>query len=169
PTLSPDGNTVAYSVRVKDSWDIYSQRVGGRNATSLINDPQRDEGAPGFSPDGSLIAFHVSSGNGGIFVAGATGESVRRLTDVGFDPAWSPDAKQIAFATEEITDPSARMGDSALYVVAAAGGTPRRVVEGDGVQPSWSPSRERLVYWSNTGGQRDIYTVAATGGTRVAV
>jgi eukaryotic-like serine/threonine-protein kinase len=169
PSLSPDGSSIAYSARVNGSLNIYSQRVGGRNATPIVNDPERDEGGAAYSPDGSLIAFHESDDLGGIFVAGATGESVRRVTDVGFDPAWSPDAKQVAFATEEITDPSARMGDSALYVVAAAGGTPRRVVEGDGVQPSWSPSRERLVYWSNTGGQRDIYTVAAAGGTRVAV
>ena len=106
---------------------------------------------------------------GGIFVAGATGESVRRITDIGFDPAWSPDGKQIAFGTEEIVDPASRLGDSTLYIVDAAGGALRKVVDGDGVQPSWSPSGQRIVYWSNTGGQRDIYTVAAGGGPRVAV
>jgi Tol biopolymer transport system component len=169
PSLSPDGTTVAYSARVNGSWNIYSQRVGGRNATPIVNDPQRDERGAAYSPEGSLIAFHESDDLGGIFAAGATGESVRRVTEVGFDPAWSPDATQIAFATEEITHPAVRMGDSTLSVVAAAGGTPRRVVEGDAVQPSWSPSGERLVYWSNTGGQRDIYTVAAAGGPRIAV
>ena len=169
PSLSPDGSTVAYSVRVNGSWDIHSQRVGGRNATPIVNDPQRDEGGPAFSLDGSLIAFHESDDVGGIFVAGATGESVRRVTDIGFHPAWSPDGKQIAFASEEIVDPASRTGDSTLYVVPAAGGTPRKLVEGDGAQPSWSPSGQRIVYWSNTGGQRDIYTVAAGGGPRVAV
>src|SRR4051812_26766311 len=29
PSMSPDGSTVAYAVRVNDSWDIYTQRVGG--------------------------------------------------------------------------------------------------------------------------------------------
>jgi eukaryotic-like serine/threonine-protein kinase len=169
PTLSPDGGTVAYAVRVGGSWDIYAQRVGGRNATALVNDPQRDERAPAFSPDGSRLAFHDGSGDGGIFVAGATGESVRRVTDVGFDPAWSPDGKSLAFATEEVDKPASRKGDSSIYIVDAAGGTPRKVVDGDGVQPSWSPAGDRLVYWSNTGGQRDIYTVAVAGGPRVAV
>jgi Tol biopolymer transport system component len=169
PSLSPDGSTVIYSTRVNGSWDIYSQRVGGRNATPILNEPQRDEGGAAFAPDGSLIAFHESDEVGGIFIAGATGESVRRVTDVGFDPAWSPDGKQIAFGTEEIVDPASRLGDSTLHVVDAAGGSARKVVEGDGVQPSWSPSGQRIAYWSNTGGQRDIYTVAAGGGTRVPV
>ena len=169
PTISPDGRPVAYSTRVNGNWDIYSQRVGGRNATPVVNDPQRDEGGAAFSPDGSLIAFHESDDVGGIFMAGATGESVRRVTEVGFEPAWSPDGKQIAFGTEEIVDPAARLGDSTVHIVEVAGGSPRRVVDGDAVQPSWSPSGQRLVYWSNTGGQRDIYTVAAAGGTRVPV
>jgi len=52
-------------------------------------------------------------------------------------------------------------------VVEATGGTPRKLVEGDAVQASWSPSNDRIVYWSNNGGQRDLFTVAASGGTRV--
>jgi len=169
PTLSPDGTTVAFAMRVNDSWGIYAQRVGGRNATPIVNDPKRNEGGPAYSPDGSLIAFHESDEDGGIFVAGATGESVRRVTDTGFDPAWSPDGKQIAYSTEEVRDPSARQTVSAVYVVDAAGGTPRRLVEGDGIQPSWSPSGQRIVYWSNNGGQRDLFSVAAKGGERLAI
>src|SRR5688572_2759044 len=169
PTLSPDGTTVAYAMRVNGSWDIYAQRVGGRNATPIVNDPQRDEKGAAFSPDGSQIAFHIADATGGIFIAGATGESVRRVTETGFDPAWSPDGKQIAYGTEEVNDPSSRLGESRLYVVGVSGGAPRKLVDGDGVQPSWSPSGARIVYWSNIGGQRDIYTIASTGGTPVPV
>ncbi len=167
PTLSPDGSTVAYVMRVNGSWDIYGQRVGGRNATPIVNDPKRDEGGPAYSPDGSLIAFHESDDEGGIFIAGATGESVRRLTDFGFNPAWSPDGKRIAFSTEEVREPSQRLTISGLYVVDAGGGTPRKIVEGDAIQPSWSPANDWIVYWSNNGAQRDIFTVAAAGGPRI--
>jgi Tol biopolymer transport system component len=167
PALSPDGTTVAYAARVNDSWDIFTQRVGGRNATPILNDPQRNETSPAFSPDGASIAFHESDVDGGIFIAGATGESVRRLTDFGFHPAWSPDGKHIAFTTEEIFDPSGRQGEATLYVVDVAGGQPRKIVDGDAAQPSWSPSGDRIVYWSTTGGQRDLFTVAAAGGQRI--
>jgi Tol biopolymer transport system component len=33
---------------------------------------------------------------------GATGESVRRLTNFGYNPAWSPDGKEIAWATQGV-------------------------------------------------------------------
>ena len=167
PALSPDGTTVAYAMSVNGSWGIYAQRVGGRNATAIVDDPKRDEGAPAYSPDGTQIAFHESDEDGGIFIAGATGESVRRVTDAGFDPAWSNDGKKIAYSTEEVRDPSARQTTSELHVVDAAGGAPRKIVDGDAIEPSWSPTNDRIVYWSNNGGQRDIFTVSATGGTRV--
>jgi len=110
------------------------------------------------------LAFHEGDDVGGIFVAGATGESERRVTSFGFDPAWSPDGNQIVFATEEVFDPASRQGRSALYVVASTGGTPRKLVDGDGVQPSWSPSGQHIVYWCNEKGQRDLCIVAAAGG-----
>jgi serine/threonine protein kinase/Tol biopolymer transport system component len=169
PTISPDGTTVAYAVQVNGSWDIHAQRVGGRNATPIVNDPQRDEKGAAFSPDGTQLAFHSADATGGIFIAGATGESVRRVTNGGFDPAWSPDGTQIVYATEEVNDPASRLGNSTLYVASVSGGVPRKLVDGDGVQPAWSPSGVRIAYWSNVGGQRDLFTVAASGGAPVRV
>ncbi len=170
PSLSPDGTTVAYATQAQGTWDIYVQRVGGRRALPVAAEVERDEQAPAFSPDGSLIAYHDRGTSGGIFVAGATGESSRRLTDFGFHPAWSPDGRRIAFCTEEIANPYSRLGGSTLWIIEVSGGVPQEVKgTGDAVQPSWSPSGARIAYWSNTAGQRDIYTVPATGGARVAV
>jgi hypothetical protein len=54
--------------------------------------------------------------------------------------------------------------------VDVVGGPPRELEgTGDAAQPSWSPSGDRIAYWSNTGGQRDVYTVPSAGGARVAV
>jgi TolB protein len=169
PALSPDGGTVAFVMRQGRRWGIYALRVGGRNHTAIVTDPDRDFRGPAYSPDGASIAFHDAAGAGGIFVAGATGESVRRVTDSGFDPAWSPDGKRIAFASEETQEVASRLTVSTLYVVDAAGGAPKKLVDGDAVQPAWSPSGRRIVYWSNTDGQRDLFTVPADGGARVAI
>lgn len=164
PTISPDGNSIAYAARTKGTWDIFVQRVGGSNAIPVAADAERDESGPAFSPDGLAIAFHESDRDGGIFIAGATGESERRFTDFGFDPSWSPDGQQIVFATEEALDPYTRHSVSTLWIVAASGDSaPRKVSDGDAIQPAWSPSGRRIAYWRQAGGQRDVFTMAADG------
>ena len=169
PNISPDGGSFTFVSRSRGSWDVYVQRVGGRNPLLVAGDPARQEVWPRFSPDGRLIAFNESDIDGGIFLAGATGESERRLTDFGANPTWSPDGKQIAFASEDVVVPYDRAGTSTLWIVDVSGGSPRKISDGDAVQPAWSPSGRRIAGWSNTGGQRDLFTVAADGSDRVAV
>jgi Tol biopolymer transport system component len=102
---------------------------------------------------------------------GASGESVVRLTNFGQRPAWSPDGKQIVFQTDTWTYPTARPGVSSLWVVDAGGGEPRKISDGDAVQPAWSPHGTRIAYWAIPlgGGQRDLWTIPAQGGEPVAV
>jgi Tol biopolymer transport system component/tRNA A-37 threonylcarbamoyl transferase component Bud32 len=170
PSLSPDGKSVAYASRARGTSDIYVLRVGGRNPVLVAGDAEIAESGPAFAPDGQTIAYHHSGGTGGIFVSGATGESSRRLTDFGFHPAWSPDGKQIAFSTEELTSPYGRLSNSVLWVVDLAGGAPRKIQDADAAQPAWSPSGARIAFWANhSGGQRDLFTIPAGGGARVAV
>ena len=171
PTVSPDGASFAYSSASRGGWDIYVQRVGGRNATLVAGDPGRDEVWPAFSPDGKLIAFNQGGGKGGIFIVGATGESVRRLTDFGANPAWSPKGDRIVFCTEEVGSVYARNNVSDLWTVDVAGGAPVKlnIDKGDAIQPALSPSGARIAFWQNINGQRDIATVAADGGARVLV
>jgi serine/threonine protein kinase/Tol biopolymer transport system component len=169
PSISPDGVSVAYASTTKGTSDIYVQRIGGRNALLVAGDAGRDEAAPAFSPDGAAIAFHVKGGRGGIFITGATGESVRRVTDFGFHPAWSPDGQRLVFCTEQIVNPAGRSSASTLWIVDARGGAPTKLSDGDGVEPVWSPSGARIAYWAVDTGQRDLYTIPAAGGPRTAV
>jgi serine/threonine protein kinase/Tol biopolymer transport system component len=169
PSISPDGGSFAFVGRTGGSWDIFVQRVGGRNPLLVAGDSKRHEVWPRFSPDGRQIAFNESDVDGGIFIIGATGESERRLTDAGANPAWSPDGIRIAFASEEVLAPHDRVGTSTLWLVDASGGPPRKIYDGDAVQPAWSPSGKRIAFWGNAGGQRDLFTVTPEGGDLVAV
>lgn len=169
PSLSPDAKSFIYASRAAGKWDIYLQRVGGKNAINLTKDSLGNSTEPAFSPDGDRIAFHsdrgAPSGPGGIFVMGALGESVRRLTDFGFNPAWSPDGRQIVCATENTQiAPEDRATVSQLWTVDVATGQKRLLFQGDAVQPHWSPHGYRIAYWAQQAGQRDIFTVRADAG-----
>ena len=100
PSLSPDGKWIAYDGNQAGNADIYLQSVGGNNAIDLTKDSPEDDTPPAFSPDGEQIAFRSEREGGGIFVMGRTGESVRRITDGGYNPAWSPDGVKIVYATD---------------------------------------------------------------------
>jgi hypothetical protein len=168
PRLSPDGQTLLYVSRATGNADIYSVRVGGRNAVNLTADSKDDDWGPAFSSDGRQIAFRSERAGGGIFVMGATGESVRRLTDFGYDPAWSPDGTQIVVATEGIRQIGDRLDVSALWVVRVADGSKRLLTKGDAVQPAWSPDGVRIAFWSfnpapGSAVKRLLHSVPASG------
>ena len=170
PAVSPDGKSFVYVGGASGNEDVFVQRVGGRNPTNLTADsPGRDE-APAFSPDGEQIAFRSEREGGGLFVMGATGESVRRVTDFGFDPSWSPDGAELAVATEPVRDPTTRATVSEVWAVDVSTGKRRLVSRGDGVAPRWSPNGHRIAYWGLPAGksQRDVFTVAADGSQSTA-
>jgi len=175
PSLSPDGSFFLYASRAAGNWDIYLQRVGGRNAINLTKECPFDDTQPAFSPDGQRIAFRSERDGGGIFVMGATGESVMRVANLGYHPAWSPDGREIVCATVDFWRPDYRRSTgSRLYVVrleASSGSARQRLVSGpeDAVQPAWSPHGHRIAYWGLRGGNRDIWTLPARGGQPVPV
>ncbi|MCM2268718.1 MAG: protein kinase [Thermoanaerobaculia bacterium] len=165
PAISPDGEFVVFETNDGGDLDLFLLRVGGQRAIHLTEDAPADDHHPAFSPDGRFLAFRSERDGGGLFVMGATGESVRRLAGFGDNPAWSPDGREIVFATEGESDPHAREKVSELWVVPSAGGEPRRIFAGDAVQPAWSPGGHRIAFWRIQSGTgiRDVWTVAADG------
>ncbi|HET7452279.1 MAG TPA: protein kinase, partial [Thermoanaerobaculia bacterium] len=171
PSLSPAGTTFVFVATANGNKDVFLQRIGGRNAIDLTADSPADDDQPAFSPDGEQIAFRSERSGGGLFLMGATGESVRRLTTFGFNPSWSPDGSKIVFATEGVFDASIRETASELWTVDVATGEKRRIAADDAVQPSWSPHGGRIAYWGLPKGssRRTIWTIAAAGGVPVPV
>ncbi len=167
PTLSPDGRFVAFASNADGDWDIYLMRTSGGNPINLTAGSGEADLQPAFSPDGEKIAFRSERNGGGIFVMGATGESVIRVTDHGFNPAWTPDASELVFSTESVTEnPLSRAVESPLWAVNIATRVIRQLAEvTDGVQPSVSPDGKRVAYWGllPDTGQRDIWTVRIDG------
>ena len=170
PDISPDGRQIVFASRATGQSDVYLLRVGGARPINLTEGSPADDRQAAFSPDGERIAFRSERDGGGIFLMGSTGESVRRVTTAGYDPAWSPDGKSIAFATEGVLDPYARSSSiSALWTADMASGQAKQLFAGDAVQPAWSPDGQRIAYWANQNGQRDLWVIPAAGGTPVAL
>jgi Tol biopolymer transport system component/serine/threonine protein kinase len=165
-SISPDGKTIAYQAGVFGKRDVFLRRIGGGNPVNLTQSNQGDDIEPAFSPDGNHIAFRSSRDGGGIFLMGASGESVRRLTDFGYSPSWSPDEKKIICATEGVIDIMARSTTSQLWIIDVDTGEKKLLYKGDAVHPQWSPHGARIAFWglSGEGGQRDISTISVNGG-----
>jgi eukaryotic-like serine/threonine-protein kinase len=171
PSITPDGNLLVYARKEGDRSRLYLKRVGGGTTVDLLPNSFEGDSQPAVSPDGSQIAFRSERDGGGIFVMGLTGESVRRVTGFGFNPAWSPDGKDILCATDRIDDPLIRKGHpSQIYRVNLATNQRWLVHKGDAVQPSWSPHGFRIAYWETSrSGKRVIWTIPAGGGQAVRV
>ena len=172
PTLSPDGKNVVYVGDADGRLALYLLRVGGRKPTLLTVGSTTDDWQPAFSPDGERIAFRSERDGGGIFLMSPTGESVKRLTDFGFNPTWSPDGREIAVTSSTFFSPdSVGAPASGLWAVELATGKKRTVQhEVRALQPSWSPGGARIAFWAvrKGGGQRDLWTVAANGSEAAA-
>lgn len=172
PNFAPDGKSIVYAGDASGNRDIYLQRVGGANPRNLTPDSPLEDTQPAFSPDGERIIFRSSRDGGGIFLMGATGESVKRVTDFGFNPVWSPDGQHILVATDNVQSPDNRgVIPSQLWRVEVDTGNRQLITEGDAVQPSWSPHNHRIAYWSLSrgGGQRDIWTIGVSGAAAIKV
>jgi serine/threonine protein kinase len=173
PSLSPNGTFFVYQSRASGKWDIYLQRVGEKTPVNLSKGSSDDNSQPVFSPDGGRIAFRSERDGGGVMIMGARGENPKQVTRFGYNPSWSPDGAKIVFSTTGFTTPEYVPRGGPLAIVDLANNSIHEIEgTGDAFQPSWSPHGQRIAYWSRRGGgnpQRDIWTVASTGGQPVEV
>jgi eukaryotic-like serine/threonine-protein kinase len=172
PSLSPDGKWLVYAADAGvTNRHIYLQSVNGQNPLDLTRDSTADDDQPAFSPDGELIAFRSSRDGGGIFVMGRTGEAARRVTRLGFNPSWSPDGTQLAFATASFALYPQNPAPGELWTVTVNTGEARRLLDRDAALPSWSPHNHRIAFtrFMSNRAQGGIWTLPVKGGTATPV
>jgi len=168
PSLAPDGKSFVYASNQSGNYDLFVQRVGGKNATALTPNTPSKEIQPAFSPNGERIAFRSTREPAGIYVMEAGGENVRLVMAGCHHPAWSPDGNEIVCSTAGHDEaPTTRNTlPSALWIANVETGTKRLLCENDAMQPSWSPNGKRIAFWfmPPSAGRSDIATISRDGG-----
>jgi dipeptidyl aminopeptidase/acylaminoacyl peptidase len=164
PAWSPDGTRLACVAR-----------VGGREEPE--DEDERERSRPPRIID---VLKYRSNGTGFIydrprqvFVVEADGGPARQLTDGPYDhqhPAWSPDARSVAFVSARHRD---RDEDSAadVFIVPAEGGEARQVTPTAGPVswPAFSPDGRTLAFLGHPHARdvsrhHRVYVVSAEGG-----
>ena len=107
--LSPDGKTIAFTLRTDDlpkakrTRHIWLMGAEGQN-TRQFTFGDKGESSPVWSPDSKWIAFiSAREGDDNLYVISASGGEARKLTNISTgvaDPLWSPDGKWIAFSSD---------------------------------------------------------------------
>jgi Tol biopolymer transport system component len=131
---------------------------------------------PAISPDGRAVAYAAGTpGHMRIYVRQIAGGRMVPLTE--YDglggqrwPQWSSDGTQVLFQSgRPKLATRALEGTSAVYVVPALGGTPRRLTgttpRGVAVSPAWSPNNRQVAFCGADG----LYFVDAAGGESPAL
>ncbi len=176
PSVSPDGEWIAYQSSASGAPEIWKVRVDGTEATQLtFAGVSQASYHPAWSPDGAQIAFtqRRRTWSGDLVVqyhlkvmdADGSGEAYvtsGNFTDVteywGFFGDWSPDGSQLAFTVGTPVDGfPGEIGSYDLALIDASArdvdlnateGTSWTRLAGNGLdaRPRWSPDGARLAY-----------------------
>ena len=169
PAWSPRGDEIAFVSNLDGNQDIAAVPVDGGWPRRIVGGPL-DETAPSWSPDGSRVAFvrrDAAWVTFQLWTAAADGGGERKLFETdsqttGMAMQWSPKSDEIGFIHNAD-------GYDHVWIVPAAGGTPRQVTRGHGEDSGfrWSPDGARIAYSSNVDhpARRTLHVVSVKDGT----
>ena len=188
PRVSPDGRRIYFnSNRSSDpatfsrgymdrdhNHEIFSMTLTGEDVRRITDLPDWDT-YPAVSPDGTQLLWRRIAPTGGKSESGrnsevfwmdlASGETRNVTNHQAFDgwPAWSPDGRLIAFASNRA---NVEYEAFDVYVANADGSNPVRVTFGDGEQgtgswtkPSFSADGKRILCTRTVGSSVDIFVI----------
>jgi len=141
---------------------VWVDREGREEA---IKTPVREYIYPRISPDGTRVAVAIDVRNqeNDVWIWDLARETLTRLTfDPGFDepPAWTPDSRRIAFASD-------RDGGGLFWQAADGTGPVERLTQGRNFFPTaFSPDALKLVFSSSSSSQVSSDIVTLTPGSR---
>jgi Tol biopolymer transport system component len=141
--FSPDGGRIAFASDRSGALEIWVCDRDGSNAIQITNLGGHSR-SPRWSPDGNRIAFdsRVSDNEGDIYVVGARGGSLRRVTSEPSDdvrPSWSADGKWIYFRSD-------RGGDRQIWKTPSEGGAAIQVTRDGADEAFISPDGLRFYF-----------------------
>jgi TolB protein len=161
-SLAPDGQSIVYtSYREPNVYEIYSLALQEAHAEQLT-DRIGVLTAPEISPDGSSIVMargDPNTGNVQIMILDRDGGNAANLPQIiGWDPTWSPDGRQILFA-------SLAGGSVQLFVVDRDGRGRRQVSNLPAIRgrSDWSADGGFIVTYSGPAWNREVYMMNADG------
>lgn len=154
-SLAPDGESVVYTSNISGSWQIYELNLLDFSTRQLTFGPG-EASAPTISPNGKQIVYKCSHTLDAICVMERDGSNPRRLYTPGWDPVWSPDGRQLLFASGPLEQPS-------LYIIAVEDASVLQVltlkdmrgrndwsVQGHIVTYAGQPWQRNLYLWDGT-------------------
>ena len=168
PSLSNDGERLAFASRLRRNSDIYVMELRSRKQRRVTFAPSKDL-YPSWAPDGSRIAF--ASDKEGVFnlyTVDENGENRTRLTDsTGNDiqPDWSPDGSKITFASDQAS------AVHQVYWMQVRTGEQQKLTQRTfpSRYPKWSPDGTRVAFYSGVSdwvpplGKRQIWQASVDG------
>jgi Tol biopolymer transport system component len=181
PAWSPDGTKIAFGSERDGNARLYTINADGSNLLQLTEDlvapvegdePWSFESRPNWSPNGSQIAFVLSScgcdnwlrsRTYNIYVINADGSNLQLIRTFALNPQWSPDSSMLL--VEDAHSYTVPFGD--FYVIKPDGSSPMRVSADNSftLNPKWSPNANQIAFftYSYQNSNGEVYVVNSDG------
>jgi Tol biopolymer transport system component len=163
PSISPDGRSIAFSVRQHAQTLLYAMQADGTNLR-IVADSLDLQGAPAWSPDGqSIISAANDHGVPHLFrVPVDRGSPASFVQEYSVDPAWSPDGRLVVYSGPDI---GTTFSVKAVTAEGAAHPLPALTLTRGARHLAFLPDGRALIYLRGEIQHKDLWLVDLKTGT----